>query len=160
MEVGDDLLGPSVDDTWNLAIRGAASRSGAVFRLGVGIAGPDFADHNDFGSTPSYVDLMQRTFNAPSEKTLLASASYDFSDLGVDGLSAVATFAAGFDGKIDGSNPSDAQEIDLTIDYRMNKDGWWKSFWLRVRGSWLNDASADRDGTDFRVILRYDFPVI
>jgi hypothetical protein len=33
------------------------------------------------------------------------------------------------------------------------------SFWLRVRGSWLNEESADRNGSEIRVILRYDFPV-
>ena len=46
----------------------------------------------------------------------------------------------------------------MTIDYRVKKEGWMKSLWLRVRGSWLNDESADRDGTDVRVILRYDLP--
>ena len=31
---------------------------------------------------------------------------------------------------------------------------------LRLRGSWLSEQEADRNGTDFRVILRYDLPVI
>jgi hypothetical protein len=158
-DIGDDLLGDGVDDTWNLAIRAVASRGGAVFRLGLGIAGPDAPDRNDFGSTPSYTDLIQRTFNAPDEKALLASISYDFSGLGVDGLSAIVNFAAGFDGKVDGGR-SDAQEVDVTIDYRMKKEGWMKSFWLRVRGWWLHQESAVQDGTGARVILRYDFPVI
>jgi hypothetical protein len=35
-----------------------------------------------------------------------------------------------------------------------------ESFWLRVRGSFLTDNETDHDGTDFRVIVRYDFPVI
>jgi hypothetical protein len=55
---------------------------------------------------------------------------------------------------------SGAQEVDVTIDYRVKKEGRMKSFWLRVRGSWLDDESADGDGTDVRVILRYDLPVI
>ena len=101
---------------------------------------------------------MQRTFNAPDEKALLASISYDFSGLGVDGLSAILNFAAGFDAKRLGGR-SDAQEVDVTIDYRPKK-GWLRNFWLRVRGSWLHQESAAQDGTDFRVILRYDFPVI
>ena len=52
-----------------------------------------------------------------------------------------------------------AQEVDVTLDYRIKK-GWLRSFWLRLRGSWLHDEAANRDGTDFRVILRYDVPVI
>jgi hypothetical protein len=35
-----------------------------------------------------------------------------------------------------------------------------KSFWFQLRGSWLNDQTADSDGTQVRAILRYDFPVI
>ena len=67
----------------------------------------------------------------------------------------IVNFVAGFDSELDG----DAQEVDVTLDYRIG-EGWLKSFWLRVRGSWLAEEAADRDGTDVRVILRYDFPVI
>jgi hypothetical protein len=156
-EIGEDLLGDAGEENWNLGIRAAGSYAGAVFRLGLAFAGPN-QDTEFFGSNPSYVGLMQRTFNRPHEKALLVSASYDFSALGVGGLSAIMNFAAGFDGEVDGTR-SDAQEVDVTLGYRVDK-GWLKSFWLRVRGSWLNDDSADRDGTEVRVILRYDFPVI
>ena len=47
----------------------------------------------------------------------------------------------------------------MTVDYRLKK-GWLKSFWLRLRGSWLHRELAVQDGTDVRIILRYDFPVI
>ena len=157
-DVGDDLLGDAADDTWNLAVRAATSHAGAVFRLGMAFAGPN-ASTGFYGSNPSYVDLMQETFNRPEEKALLASLSYDFAGLGVDGLSTIVNFVAGFEGKVDGSR-SDRQEVDLTIDYRVNQEGWLKSFWLRMRGSWYNDQSAEHDGTQVRVILRYDFPVI
>jgi len=157
-DVGDDLLGKAAEDTWNLAIRPAVSHAGAVFRLAVAFAGPN-ASTDFFGSSPSYVSLMQETFDRPEEKALLTSLSYDFSGIGIDGLSAIANFAAGFDGKVDGGR-RDRQEADLTIDYRVTKEGWLQSFWLRVRGSWLHDQSADQDGTQVRVILRYVLPVL
>jgi hypothetical protein len=134
------------------------SRADAVFRLGLSVSGPNARDRHDYGGSALYVFLMQRTFNRSDEKALLASVSYDFSGIGVDGLSAIVNFAAGFDGKVAGGR-SNAQEADFTIDYRVSK-GWLGSFWLRVRGSWLNDELADRDGTDVRVIQRYDLPVI
>ena len=91
----------------------------------------------------------------PEEKALLASLSSDFAGLGVHGLSAIVNFVAGFDGKVDGGR-SDKQEVDLTIDYRVNEEGW-----LRVRGSWLHGQSADQDGTQrCGSSLRYDLPVI
>ena len=154
-EVGADLAEELVDDTWNLGLRASTSYAGAVFRLGLSVNDPDSSITSAYGTNPSYVDLMQRTFTTPNEKALLASLSYDFEALGVDGLSVIVNFVAGFDSKLDG----DAQEVDVTLDYRIGK-GWLKSFWLRVRGSWLAEEAADRDGTDVRVILRYDFPVI
>ena len=157
-EVGDKLLGDELDDTWNLGIRAAVSHNDAVLRLGFGIAGPNGQDRDDFGVSPLYVDLMQRTFNRLDEKALLASASYDFEGIGIQGLSGIVTFAAGFDGKVDGGH-SDAQELNVTIDYRL-KHGWLESFWLRVRGSWLHDELSKSDGTEIRVVLRCDLPVI
>jgi hypothetical protein len=78
--------------------------------------------------------------------------------LGVEGPSAIVDAVAAFDGEILGVR-RDAQEVDLTIDYRLS-EGWWKSFWLRVRGSWLNVWGTSRDGAEVRVILRYDFPIL
>jgi hypothetical protein len=157
-EVGDELLGDELDDTWNLGIRASVSHANAILALGFGIAGPHGRDRDDYGMSPLYVNLMQRTFNRSDEKALLVSASYDFADVGIQGLAAAVTFAAGFDGKVDGGR-SDAQEFDATIDYRL-MHGWLESLWLRVRGSWLNDELAENDGTEIRVILRYDLPVI
>jgi hypothetical protein len=154
-EIGADLSEELIDDTWNLGIRAATSYAGAVFRLGLSVTGRDASVFAPYGTNPSYVDLMQRSFTTADEKALLASLSYDFSRLGLHGLSLIVNFVAGFDSRLDG----DAREVDVTFDYRIG-EGWLKSFWLRVRGSWLTEEAADRDGTDVRVILRYDFPVI
>lgn len=156
-DVGDDLLGEAVDDTWNVGVRTSASWKGWVARLGLSVTGRDSAIISSFGTNPSYVDLMQRTFNRAGEKALLASLSYDFSGLGADGLSVIVNFVAGFDGELLGE-VDDARELDLTLDYRPK--GALDGFWLRLRGSWLSEDRADRDGTEVRLILRYDFSVI
>lgn len=157
-QLGDDLLGAGLDDSWNLGLRSSVSLAGAVFRLGLGITGPDAPIVSPYGTSPSYVDLMQQTFNRANEKALLASITYDFGGLGLDGLSSIVNFAAGFDGERLGVS-GDRQEVDVTIDYRVEK-GWLRHFWLRVRGSWLNEELRNRDGTDFRAIVNYDIPVI
>ncbi|MGI9590428.1 MAG: OprD family outer membrane porin, partial [Myxococcota bacterium] len=157
-DIGEDLLGVEFDDTWNVGLRGSTSYAGAVFRLGFAVNGPDAPIVALYGTNPRYVDLMQRTFNRADEKALLASISYDFSHLGVRGLSFIVNFVAGFDGKILGVRRN-AQEVDLTIDYKI-RQGWLESFWLRLRGSWLAEQGRERDGTDVRLILRYDIPVI
>ncbi len=101
---------------------------------------------------------MQRTFNQADEKALLVSLSYDFSELGIEGLSAIANFARGWDGVVGGVR-GDAREIDLTVDYRIGR-GVLESLWLRLRASGLHEQAAPQNGTDFRVILRYELPVI
>ncbi len=157
-DIGEDLQGPTLDDTWNLGVRAAVSYAGVVFRLGVSITDPGSSIFSEYGTNPSYVDLMQRSFTRADEKALLASLSDDFSGIGLDGFTFIVNFVAGFDGELLGVR-SDAQEVDATLDYHI-QEGWLNSFWLRVRGSWINDETAGRGGSDVRAILRYDFPVI
>ena len=35
-----------------------------------------------------------------------------------------------------------------------------ETLWLRLRAAWLEETVVPEDGTDFRVILRYEIPVI
>jgi hypothetical protein len=119
--------------------------------------GSNGAVFSPFGSNPSYGDMMQRTFTRANEKAVLLSLSYDFSDLGAEGLTVIANFVSAWDGRVL-DEPDDAQELDVTIDYRPT--GRFGGFWLRLRGSWLHEDRFHRHGTDVRVILRYDFQVI
>jgi hypothetical protein len=157
-EHGDDLLGDALDDSWNVGLRASTSYGNAVGRLGVSVTSSEAPIVSLFGTSPSYVSLMQRTFTAEDEKALLASVSYDFSGLGATGLSAIVNFVAAFDGERRGET-RDARTLDLTLDYRPT-DGSLRGFWLRLRGSWLDEDSAEQDGFDLRAIVRYDFPVI
>jgi hypothetical protein len=59
--------------------------------LGFSLTGEDSPIISPFGSNPSYVSLMQRTFNQAGEKALLLSLSYAFANVGVEGLSAILT---------------------------------------------------------------------
>ncbi len=156
--VGDELIAGSPFKTWNLGVRTAASWRGAVVRLAVAITGDERRIESFYGSNPSYINLMQRTFNQADEKALLVSLSYNFSQLGIEDLSAIANFAQGWDGVVAGRR-GDAREINLTVDYRIGS-GRLESLWLRLRASWLEEKIAPHSGTDFRVILRYELPVI
>ena len=139
--------------------RGNSSCLTMRFRLGSGyLSTSDAGLSQSFGTNPSFVNLMQRSFTRADEKALLASISYDFEGLGISGLSAILNVAAGFDAKT-ALGRDRSQTADLTFDYRID-EGWFESFWLRVRASWLYSHAFDRHGSDVRVILKYDFPVI
>ena len=156
--IGDQLLGSELSETWNLGLRGSASWRGLVVRLGGSFTGSGGPILKAYGSSPSYLNLMQRVFDRANEKALLASASYDFSPFGFDTVSFIANFGAGFGGEFEGRR-GDVIEIDGTLDYKLTR-GPLRGLWLRVRGSWLHDDLADRDGTDVRVVLRYDLGVL
>jgi hypothetical protein len=156
--VGQELLAGAPFDSWNLGLRTSASWRKAVVRLAFAITGDERRIENFYGSNPTYIGLMQRTFNQADEKALLVSLSYDFSKLGIEGLSAIANFAQGWDGVIAGKR-GNAREFNFTADYRIGT-GILQSLWLRLRAAWIEDSAAPSDGTDFRVILRYELPVI
>jgi hypothetical protein len=86
------------------------------------------------------------------------SLSYNFARLGLEDLSAIVNFAQGWDGVAAGRR-GDAREVNVTFDYRIGT-GRLESLWLRLRAAWLEEDIAPHDGTDFRVILRYELPVI
>ena len=157
-EDGQDLLGSALNDAWNFGARGAASFHGFVMRLGYAQTGSHASIRSLYGTPPSYVDLQKQGFNRPDEKVLLATLSYDFAHVGVEGLRTILYFAAGFDGEV-GTAQGDEQELDLIVDYRLGA-GRFEDLWLRFRGAWVHDGVIGRDGTDFQVILRYEFPLI
>jgi hypothetical protein len=156
--VGKELLAGPGFDTWNFGLRGSASWRNAILQLAFAITGDERRIESFYGSNPSYIVLMQRTFNQADEKALLVSLSYNFSRLGIPDLSAISNFAQGWDGVVAGRR-GDAREFDFTLDYRIGR-GRFESLWLRLRASWLKEDTAPHNGTDFRVILRYELPVI
>ena len=158
--IGSELILGGAFKTWYLGLRTSASAAGAVLRLGFSVTGDESAVLSPYGSNPSYVDLMQRTFTGADEKAFLLSFSYDFSRLGASGLSAIVNFVKAWDGRFLRLR-GDALEVDATLDYRLpNRLGVFEGLWHRVRGSWLDDLTLGKNGTDFRVILRYNFPVV
>ena len=156
--LGDELLAGSPFHTWNVGLRTSASWRGLLGRLGFAITCDERGIESFYGSNPTYIGLMQRTFNHAGEKAMLASLSYDFSYFGVRDVSAIANYAQGWGGRTLGVR-SDAREVNFTLDYRIGR-GVLETLWLRFRAAWLEESAAPQNGTDFRVILRYELPVI
>lgn len=156
--VGKELLAGPGFDTWNFGLRTSASWEGVILQLAFAITDDERRIENFYGSNPTFIGLMQRTFNQADEKALLASFSYNFARLGLEDLSAIVNFAQGWDGVVAGRR-GDAREVNVTFDYRIGT-GRLESLWLRLRAAWLEEDIAPHDGTDFRVILRYELPVI
>jgi hypothetical protein len=150
-------------DSWNFAIRGAASWKGAIFTLAGSFTSREETIQSPWGLWPGYLGLMVSDFDRAGESAVLVGVSYDFKNVGAPGLSAFMNYAVGFDAKSavgnNSSAISDQQEVDLTVDYVFEK-GIMKGVWLRTRGAWRREGGAPHDDYQLRVILNYDFPIL
>ena len=101
-----------------------------------------------YGAAPGFNGLMISNFAAGGESSYGAGLSYDFGTIGLDGLTAFASY-------VYGTLPSGGweQEINGTVDYRMNS-GFFRNLWLRVRYAY-NESGAGVPINDFRAILNY-----
>jgi len=100
--------------------------------------------------------VIQQVKNAAraDEDTFAARLAYDFSTVGVKGLSAYV-FYADYDTPESGANASDDQtETDLNIQYAFS--GALDGFTARVRHAMV-DVESGNDITDTRFILTYKF---
>lgn len=120
-------------------------------------ARPDHDIENPWGSYPGWTSIMEEDNDRAGEDTWLAALTYDFSKVGIKGLSAYTmhTFSRTPDS---GPHASpDQTEHDLTVDYYFQ--GSLKNLWLRVRGAYVDqdEAVGGEDFSDFRIIINYDF---
>ena len=159
--VGDDLLTGSSFNTWVLDGRAAVSFRNAILSAAFSTTDDEADIQSPFGSYPGYLSLMQRNFFRADEDAWLVGLSYTFSRLGMSGLSAYANFARGVGARDadTGAALGDRTELDLTVDYRV-KEGLWRGFWLRLRGSLLKEDGADERSKEVRIILNYQIPVL
>ena len=157
--VGEELLGSF--DLQSVGIRISGSLASAVLRLGfTATADGGGPVQNPWGSSPSHVGLMQRNFTRANEKAGLLSLSWNFSRLGLSELSAIVNVVGAWNAKDGlGERLPDSREVDVTLDYRI-EEGLFRGFWLRLRGSYLNEDGNAENGTDFRAILNYDIPLL
>jgi hypothetical protein len=156
--VGDDLLTGSSFDTWVLGGRIAMSYRNFTLSAGFTTTDSEMKIQNPFGSYPGFVSLMRRNFNRAGEDAWQVGVAYDFSRLGLDGLSAFANYAEGYgarDSETRDSLPNE-REFNITVDYKPDM-GFLGGFWLRLRGAVVK---TDQTSSDLRVIFNHELPVL
>lgn len=156
--VGDELAGDF--STYAFGAQMATSYQNAVLTIAYTTTDEGGETQNPFGGHPSYISLMIEDFNRAGEDGWLVGLSYDFSRIGLDGLSAFARYAHGNTPDSGALASPDQGELDFTVDYRFKK-GFLKGLWLRARGAYLNQQGPKaRDVSNIRVILNYDIQVL
>jgi hypothetical protein len=113
---------------------------------------------NPWASYPGFTSVIVKDNNRAGENTWLAGLSYDFSSLGLKGLSAFTTFTDSATPKT-GPHASPSQnELDFTVDYRFQR--LLNGLWIRLRTALITQdkSMGGQDMQDYRVIVNYKIP--
>ncbi len=152
--IGDELIGEF--NTNHYGVRARTSYKNAILTLAATNTGTGSAIQSPFGGRPSYLSLMRRDFDRANEVGFLVGLSYDFSKLGLPGVSAFTNFAWGNNAEDPDTkeNLPDVTEYDFTVDYRPTS-GLLNGLWLRTRYAYV-DFEGSEDTQDVRLILNYE----
>ena len=100
---------------------------------------------------------MNRDFRRADENAWGVGLSYQFSRLGLPGVSFSSQFANGTGAREDDLSLPNVREWDVTLDLRPENKRW-KGFWFRARMAIVDEAGDGRDDTQLRLIVYYDLP--
>ena len=162
--VGDALLGPTIDGRHWATQHGGGRAQLVIGDLTLTGAFTLTAKGNNiqkpWGSSPSYLSLIDQDFDRANEKAFLIGAAYDFSSVLTKGLSATMNMAWGKDAinPSNGRPAPDQGEYDLTVDYRppFKWPAFLQGLWFRARGAILDRQDARATGYQVRFIINWE----
>lgn len=160
--VGEDLLKGYAFSVNQVGVKTEMSYGGALFTLAFTTASSGADLQNPWSSYPGYTYVQVKDFNRAQEKAFLVKAAYDFTRLGLEGVTAYALFVHGWDriNPSTGRDVSNENELDLDLQWKP-KSGFFKDFWPRLRyGVVREHEGQERYIHDFRIILNYDFSLL
>ena len=138
---------------WNFVITGAHSWVGT---------GADIRD--PFGFKPTYTSMIVSSFQRAGERGYLASLSYDFSDLGFNGLKFLVAWGKGADAvdPMTGDPLSDRDELDFRLVFEPNSG---PLVGLRGEIEYVDEhfnetETRNNDLRQFRAIVNYTTPLL
>jgi hypothetical protein len=90
----------------------------------------------------------------------MLKASYDFTRLGLDGVTAYALYVDGWGrtSTTPGTSVPDAYEVDFDLQWKV-RSGPLKGFWPRIRYA-IGEEDNGQSIHEIRIILNYDFSIL
>jgi len=155
---GDDLLKGYSFDTNQVGVKSDISYGGAILTFGYTKVTSRQADmQNPWSGYPGYTSVQVQDFNRAGEDAFMVKASYDFTRLGLEGVTAYALFVHGWNRVASVANEN---EFDADIQWRPQ----WKfikGLWFRTRYANVHQYETPHDTiNDFRIIVNYDIPLL
>ena len=145
----------------NAGVRTTFGFAGAVFDLAYSTTSSDGNLISVWGSNPSYTNAVVKNRNRAGEHGVLAGVFYNFVKLSLPGLTAAAVYAYGWGATTVGTGASlpNQHELDLTLDYRVQKTAF-KGLWLRVQRLLVQEIGEPESHNEWRIILNWEIPLI
>jgi hypothetical protein len=144
--------------TNQLGVKVEASYEAAVVTLGYTTTATGSNMRNPWSSYPGYTSVQVEDFNRADEQASLAKVSYDFTRLGLHGVTAAGLWVHGW-----GVQPTTGQnedEYDLDLQWRPQGERW-KGLWFRWRQAYVRQRGGDHNTLDdYRLIVNYDFEAL
>jgi hypothetical protein len=111
---------------------------------------------------PGFTSVQVQDFNRAEEEAVIVKMSYDFSGLGLEGVSAYALFVHGW-GRVDPSTKvgvPDENEFDVDLQWRPTRS-YLNGLSVRLRYARVEQYQGTEDNLDdVRVIINYDFSLL
>jgi hypothetical protein len=157
--VGGELLTGSSFSTNQFGVKAGVSYANAVLSLAYTRDAKGANLQNPWSGTPGYTSAIVQNFNSAGEQAFLVKGSFDFSKLGLTGLTAYALYDHGW-GKVSPSTKAaqpNVNEIDVDVQWRPE----WsvlKGLWFRARYAHVDQYESPRNSTNtYQIIVNYSF---
>jgi hypothetical protein len=159
--VGDDLLKGYEFSTNQFGIKGEMSYRSAILTLGYSVTGKGADMQNPWSGCPGYTSVQVQDFNRAAENAFIGKLSYDFSSLGLTGVTAYGLWVHGWNrvDPITKAAVKQEDEYDLDLQWRP-KIPFLKGLWLRTRYAYVTQSDGGPSQSDFRIIVNYDIPLL
>jgi hypothetical protein len=115
-----------------------------------------------WSSYPGYTSVQVKDFNRAGEEAFMVKGSYDFSRLGLEGVTVYALLVHGW-GAVNPATTSaviNQNEYDFDVQWRPKidflKGVWFRGRYARVEQQGSNGSSIN----EFRFMVNYDFPLL
>jgi outer membrane OprD family porin len=155
---GDLLLGHSFVTT-QFGVKAEASYANAVLTLAYTNDARGADIQTPWSGTPGYTSVMIESFKSAGQQAFLVKGSYDFSKLGLTGLTAYALYDHGW-AQVNPSTKApvpNVNEVDADVQWRPE---WTVLKGLRFRAHYahVEQYEGPKNATNnYRIIVNYDF---
>lgn len=158
---GDDLLTGSSFSSHQVGFKGEASYGGALLTLAYTTTTQGADMQSPWSSYPGYTSVQVQDFNRAGEEAFMVKGSYDFSRIGLDGVTFYALWVHGWGAVDPASKASVFNQDEYDFDLQWRPKGVLKGLWFRARYAYVDQRGGDDSSiNDFRIIINYDFSLL